>query len=153
MSKTDYIGELCRLSALLERCAACYSEGWRGELESIKKQADTGAVALMSAVMSEFVTPLGRADIAASAASLRRAIMSTPSVSGGRHGEPCLSLVGAVRECTSALRGRRSGDCALAVYFEASLPPEDCAPAAVKLWHTELCRCYETLLCTLLNSL
>lgn len=153
MSKIDYIGELCRMSAMLERCAGCYSGGLRGELEGFKKQADTTAHTVMSAVMSEFVTPLERGDIAASVSALRRAILSTPAVSGGRHGEGCLSLVRAVRECTSALRGRGRGDCALAAYLEASLPPEDCAPAAIKLWHGELCRCYETLLCTLLNSL
>lgn len=153
MSKIDYVGELCRMSAMLQRCAECYSTGLRGELEGLKKQADTTAMTVMSAVMSEFVTPLGRADIAASVSALRRAIMSTPAVSGGRHGEACLRLVSGVRECTSALRGRGKGDCALAVYIGASLPPEDCAPMTIKLWHGELCRCYETLLCTLLNSL
>ena len=153
MSKIDYIGQVCRMAAMLEKCAECYSGGGRGELDGLKKQADTTAHTVMSAVISEFVTPLGRGDIAASVSALRRAIISTPAVSGGRDGERCLALVRAVRECTSALGGRGRGDCALAVYLEASLPPEDCAPAAIKLWHGELCRCYETLLCTLLNSL
>ena len=107
----------------------------------------------MSAVLSEFVTPLGRGDIALSAAALRRAVIATPVMGGGRHGEPCLRLTVAIRECASALRGRGKGDCALAEYMQASSVPEDSAPAAIRMWHAALCSCYETLICTLLNSL
>ena len=152
MSKFDYIGELCHMAAILERCGECCTSG-AGELALLKKQADTTARAVMSAVMSEFVTPLSRGDIGLSVAALRRTILSTPHSVGGRYAEPCLRLVGAIRECASALRGRGKGNGGFDVYIEASVLPDDTAPTAIKQWHTALCSCYETMICTLLNSL
>ncbi len=152
MSKFDYIGELCHMAAILEKCGECCRSG-AGESALLKKQADTTARTVMSAVMSEFVTPLNRADIGLSAAALRRAILAAPQIGGGRYAEPCLRLVGAIRECTSSLRGRGKGNCGFDAYIESSVLPDDTAPEAIRRWHTALCSCYETLICTLLNSL
>ena len=152
MSKFDYIGEICGMAEVLYKCGECCTAG-AGDIALLKKQADTTARTVMSAVLSEFVTPLGRSDIGLCAAALRRAILATPRSVGGRYAEPCRHLAGAIRECARALRGRGKCDGGFEAYIGASVLPDDAAPEAIRRWHTALCSCYETLLCALLNSL
>lgn len=181
MRNSLYFEAVGKLGALAREAVGVLCGGGRGirrpdsrTLKDIAADADMTAGRLMSAISSDFITPLGRGDMAAAVLSLRRVValarelsLSEPAPRAGGAAPPaeqaCLTLaVTAERFARQLGEIKKKGAMpSAAVYFEAArIPPPRRGgeaggrPAAgLEALCDCLCDCCEKLIIAALNNI